>query len=114
MPAPCPRRTAADPRGLRLFVQLARIAAATADLDGPAHAALRHDLRLLDLESSREHPRRAVALALVDEVVDGLAAVVSDAAGELLADARDDVRRPHPDLRLIEDEDDRGEISEAG
>lgn len=96
MPSP---RTAADPRGLWLFVHLARIAAATADVDGLAQAGLRHDLRLLELESARERPRHHVALALVDEVVLGLHAVVSAPTRELLADARDDVRRPLPGLR---------------
>lgn len=109
MPASRLRRTAADPRGLRLFVHLARIAAATADVDGPAHAGLRYDLRLLELESGRDRPRQGVALAMVDEVVTGLAAVVSEETCALLADARDDVRRPHPDLRAVD-----GEVSEAG
>ena len=109
MPASCPRRTPTDPRGLRLFAALARIAAATTDLGGPAHAGLRRDLRQLAQEAARERPRPPVALALVDEVVDGLAGVVPACIRDLLADARDDVRRPRPDLRLVDDE-----ISEAG
>lgn len=109
MPAPRPRRTAADPRGLRLFVHLARIAAATADLGGLGQAGLRSDLRQLEAEAARERPRPAVAQALVDEVVTGLAAVVSEETRALLAEARDDVRRPHPDLRAVDDE-----VSEAG
>ncbi|VXB67753.1 hypothetical protein [Nocardioides sp. AX2bis] len=114
MPAPCPRRTVTDPRGLRLFVHLARIAAATADIGGLGHAGLRDDLRLLEVESDRVQPRQAVALALVDEVVSGLAAVVSGETQALLADARDDVRRPHPALRAVGGGHGRGEISAAG
>ncbi len=95
------RRRPSDPRGLQLFVHLARIAAATADVDGPARVGLRHDLHLLELESARERPRHEVQLALVDEVVAGLAGVVSASTRALLLDARDDVRRPHPDLRPV-------------
>ncbi len=109
VPAPCPPRTAVDPSGLRLFTALARIAAATADLGGPAHAGLRRDLLLLAEEAALERPRALLARALVEEVVDSLAGVVPAATLELLAEARDDVHRPHPDLRLVEDE-----ISAAG
>lgn len=102
MLVPRPRRNPSDPRGLQLFVHLARIAAATADVDGPVREGLRHDLHLLELESARERPRHQVELALVDEVVTGLAGVVSASTRALLADARDDVRRPHPDLRPVD------------
>ncbi len=97
-----PRRSPSDPRGLQLFVHLARIASATADVDGPARVGLRNDLHLLELESARERRRHEVELALVDEVVAGLAGVVSASTRALLADARDDVRRPHPDLRPVD------------
>lgn len=111
MPAPRPR-TSADPRPLRIFVHLARIASATTDVRGPAHSALRRDLRQLEQESERELPRPAVALALVDEVMTGLAGVVSTETGVLLHAAREDARCARADLHVVERAD--GEVSEAG
>lgn len=107
MPSSRPRRTSADPEGLRLFVRLARIAVVTADADDPSHAELRRELHLLEQESERARPRPALTLARVDEVVAGFGGVVSAETGVLLDEARDDVHRAHRDLWS-------GEVPEAG